>query len=275
MMSRAVILILAALLLIGGHSAAATLWTGGHESGDLREWYSPCPSAAPCGNEGGGEFNSGDATSVASTDSERTGTYGAKLTIDSTSEAGVRLFRWAEGQTTTELYYVTWSYIPSGLTSIDGFSWWMHEGWKVRRTQGGAVNNMIHLNLVHPFGANDRYLELHYFPPQGGSTIIHTQSIKQVPLAQWFMTETYLREATTATGQVIVWLDGTEIFNINNIVTRGSGTDGDVSWEVVNYADHLTPATLTKYVDDAQISTTRVGSPLAPKAPTNLRVVTP
>jgi hypothetical protein len=242
-----------------GTAQAQVVWWAGTESGDLREWYQPCPSAQPCGNEGGGEFNSGgSADSQATTERRRSGSWAIKQTLTSFSESGTRLFRWAEPGRYSALYYSFWSYLPQGFAPANGYGWWMHSGFKVRRTQGGPVNNMLHLFLDYTYDPNQMYLYLDYFPPQGGNKVRYTQRLKAMPVGRWFQTEAYLRRSRYADGQLIVWLDGTQIFNIRNIVTRGSGTDGTPHWEATtNYGYNLSPASVTKYVDDVQISTTR------------------
>ena len=257
------VIIGACVMLPWAHCAhAAVLWIGDSEEGDLRDWYWPCTSAAPCGIEGGGEFNSGGGGDSAITSTYvYSGSYAVTQTINSSVESGTRLFRWAEAQSNSALYYSTWNYLPQGFAPVDGYGWWMMEGWKVRRTQGGPVANLLHLELDYTYNPDQMYVRLLYYPPGGGARQRYTQRVKALPVGRWFMLETYVRASTALTGQIIVWLDGVEIFNINNIVTRGSGTDGAPQWEITNYGYNLSPTTVTKYVDDAVISTTRIGVP--------------
>lgn len=251
------VLMVMLVLLFWPHGGQATvLWTGDSEEGDLRDWYRPCPNAAPCGNAGGGEFDSGGGYSAITSSYVHSGHYAVVQTINSTAESGTRLFRWAEQRSNPELYYSTWNYFQQGFAPANGYGWWMMEGWKVRRTQGAPVNNMLHLILDYTFDPTQMYLRLNYYPPGGGAMRRYTQRIKAMPVGNWFRLQTYVRASRTATGQIIVWLDGVEIFNVNNIVTQGSGTDGTPQWEITNYGYNLSPRTVTKYVDDAIISTT-------------------
>jgi hypothetical protein len=95
-------------------------------------------------------------------------------------------------------------------------------------------------------------------PHQGESGCrTYQQSIKDVPVAQWFHVETYLRQSAAFTGQIIVWQDDVELFNQNNVKTRYSSSAND--WLIANYGDHVVPSPFTMYFDDAAISSARLG----------------
>ena len=91
------------------------LWSADHEEGQLSDWYV---------NNGGGEFNSGNALSTASTDVAHRGRYSVKATISAPPISGVRLFRWAESLAHQKAYYSAWYLLPQNLsgTLVEYFS---------------------------------------------------------------------------------------------------------------------------------------------------------
>ncbi len=88
------------------------LWAADHETGSMSQWYT---------DGGGGEFNSGAASSTASPDVAHSGGYSAKATIVTPGTSGVRLFRWNESRATPEAYYSAWFYFPRSYRIPD---WW-------------------------------------------------------------------------------------------------------------------------------------------------------
>ena len=82
-----------------------------------------------------------------------------------------------------------------------------------------------------------------------------------LPLNQWIHIEAFYHHATDATGHVTFWQDGQQIIDVANVQTQWPSTDEDArQWSIDSYTNGLTPSAATIYVDDAVISTTRVGS---------------
>src|SRR5688572_9125530 len=79
-------------------AAGEVVWSADMEEGNLDDWYAPGTRATPGCCYGGGEYNSGDAQSTASTERAHGGRYAVRATIGTPSspESGVRLFRWDE-----------------------------------------------------------------------------------------------------------------------------------------------------------------------------------
>jgi hypothetical protein len=92
-------------------------------------------------------------------------------------------------------------------------------------------------------------------------------------VGQWFHLEAYLRQSSAFTGQIIVWQDGVEIFNQNNVKTRYSTSAND--WSINNYGDHVVPSPFTMYFDDAAISTARVGAGSSDSTPPSVSLSAP
>jgi hypothetical protein len=232
---------------------AAVLWTGDMEEADMRDWYAPQGSVCDCGNNGGGEFNNTLGKSSAATDVIHTGKYAAKLTITANGiDTGVRLFRWVEAQQQSALYYSTWYYIPQKVQVTGG--WWNIFEWK---STGGKCTNCtgndpLWTLIVANRPDSSMYLQLHYWPIPGRA--VYTQQIKDLPVGRWFRIEAFYKESASNQGQIIVWQDGTEIFNKSGVQTMFTGHP---QWAVTNYANTLSPTQVTTYVDDASISTTR------------------
>ncbi len=218
------------------------------ETGDLSEWYSP--SAGPFGNNGGGEENSGVFSSSASTDVAHTGTYSAQLTITTPNspESGVRLFRWLEPGGNPQLYYSVWYYFPQSHTAS---LFWNVLQWKSQHPAGNDPFFVLNVGN-HADGTMTFYLY------DKNRQVTHNQSLKNIPVGQWFQVEAFYQCAGDTTGHVTIWQDGVRIFDVGNVQTRYA--DGDCQWSANNYSDGLVPGTASIYIDDAVISTGRVGA---------------
>lgn len=241
---------------------SAILWTADHEEGNMSDWYV---------NDGGGEFNNGQSSSQASTDFAHGGSYSAKMTITpGGTDTGVRLFRWNEGRTGSALYYSVWYYFPQQVTASGG--WWNIFQWKSRGGTCSYCSGIDPMWILHARNRSNGAMHLMLeFWPFGHQW--YDQTIKDIPVGQWFHVEAYYKAASDNTGQLIVWQDGTEIFNRSGIQTIFNTSP---EWSVNNYANSISPSTVTIYTDDAVISTTRIGQGTSPTAaPTATNTPTP
>lgn len=227
--------------------ASGVLWTADMEEGTMNDWYV---------NSGGGEYNNGQAVSGASKDYAHNGVYSAKMSITANgSDTGVRLFRWNESRQYGELYYSSWYYIPVAYT-VTSSNWWNLMQWK---SKGGTCDNCAGNDPVWIVGARtgasgNLYLDLTYWPIPG--RVLFTQNSLPVPTGRWFKLEAYYRKSRGQTGQIIVWQDGIEVFNKNNVNTDIMNST-ELHWSVNNYANTMDPSAVTIYTDDALISTIR------------------
>jgi hypothetical protein len=76
--------------------------------------------------------------------------------------------------------------------------------------------------------------------------------------------EVFLRQSKDFDGQVIFWQDGIKIFDFQNVRTSYNNPtynswNASNEWAVNNYSDGISPSPATIYIDDAVISTYRVG----------------
>jgi hypothetical protein len=240
---------------------ATILWSADHEEGDMTDWYA---------NGGGNESNSGNAVTGASRDVAHTGLWSAKATITTPPGAGARLFRKARGNPDPGVYtyYSAWFYIPVKMISADFNNIFQFKSID----SGGRSDPFWDFKIRNRSSNGNMYLTLNWWcglavegPHQGESGCRSYQTLKDLPVRQWFHIEAYLRQSATFTGQIIVWQDGVEIFNQNNVKTRYSASAND--WSINNYGDHVVPSPFTIYFDDAAISSTRLSASPAPAPP--------
>ena len=237
-------------------AAATILWAGDHEEGDMSDWYVA---------GGGGEFNSGSAVSVASTDVAHTGTYSAKATITTPpNPSAVRLFRWGESLVNPQAYYGAWFYFPRNYT----MGWWFIDQFKSRTCSGCNPDPFWFVQVANrPNGAMYCRLIWWYGPWPGGTVEgphagefggrTYEQTLKDLPTNQWVHIEIFLRQSPNFGGQIIVWQDGVEILRQDNVKTRYPY--GGDEWSIGSYSDSISPSPATIYMDDAIISTGRIG----------------
>ena len=81
-------------------------------------------------------------------------------------------------------------------------------------------------------------------------------SAMNIPVGRWWQLEVYVVKAPDATGRVTVWQDGVQVIDAPNVPTTYSD---DFQWSVDSYSRALDPSRATIYVDDAAISTSRIG----------------
>lgn len=99
------------------------------------------------------------------------------------------------------------------------------------------------------------YLYSPYNPPHS------FQQASRQPLSAnaWVHLEAFYKNRSDATGQIIVWQNGVEIFNLGDVRTSLGGGDGNVIWGVGSYTDHIVggpnDGEATIYIDDAVVST--------------------
>ena len=254
------------------------LWSADHETGDLSQWYA---------HDGGGVFNSGAAISVASTDVARTGRHSLRTTISTPSMpevSGVRLFRWEESRAHVEACYSAWLYIPR---HYEASGWWNVFQFK-SRNESGANDSFWQLQIgnrsqypyhtlwmnpspIHPDRHRAMYLYLTWWGPpvegprQGEWGSRHfSQPIKNIVPRRWMHLEVYLRQSSGFDGQITVWQDGVELFNLSNVRTRYPDANGANEWSLNNYSEGVSPSPTTIYYDDAMIHGTATAAEITP-----------
>jgi hypothetical protein len=225
-------------------SGPQIFWSTSFESGDLRD-------LTPFGdfiNQGSGTYNIVNQPVHA-------GNYAAALTIDTLaySETGSHasyLFFW-DDLPGDAYYYSAWYYLPAGVKPQD---WW--NVWQWKSTYDGDSDNS---ERIFSIGIQEEggilFPDLNYRLP-GMDNISYKQYAVSVPVDQWFQLEAYYIKSMSDTGQIIVWLNGQEVFNIQNVQTALA--DNTLYWSVNNYTDSIIPNKYTLFVDDIAISLDRL-----------------
>jgi hypothetical protein len=228
--------------------SGSVLWSADMETGDLSQWSRPDVPGGP--NAGGGVFDSGTATATVDVASpSHSGIHSAKLYINTlspseVSTSGVRLFRWLEPESRSELHYSVWYYFPRRYIPNGSPPWWNVFGWKSKR--GDASDPFFALNVGNrPDGS------MYFYLYNQNTKTSYQQAIKNIPDGQWFRVEAFYKCAGDSTGHVTFWQEGAQIFDVPNVQTRYA--DGDCQWSVNNYSRSLNPSTATIYIDDAAI----------------------
>jgi hypothetical protein len=188
-----------------------------------------------------------------------TGKYSVALTIDTEapSDTGAHaayLFFWDHPLTPDDSYYYSaWYYIPS---NVKPSGWWNIWQWLSKKVAGSDEDAMPIFSMSVDQGNQGLKLRLTQWPSLASKTV-YKQDIMSVPVNKWFQIEGFYKRAQDTSGQVVIWLDGVEIFNVIGVQTAlGSN---EVSWGVNNYAEQIQPNPCTIYVDDIFISEKRIG----------------
>lgn len=227
-------------------TSSPVIWQTGFESGDLRDFQ-----------ETGDFVSQGSGSYTIVSNPAHSGNLAAALTIDTskyspTGGHAAYLFYWKDlpGR---EYYYSAWYYLPAGVIPHD---WWTIWQWK--STYNGNTDDS---EKVFSIGILKEGTQL--FPymshrlPRVETQQHYYKYEKAVPVDQWFHIEAYYRKSTDSNGQVVVWLDGQELFNFDQVQTTLS--DDTIYWSVNNYAEIILPYPYTIYVDDIAISQERIG----------------
>ena len=172
------------------------------------------------------------------------------MTINAPPESGTRLFRWAEPRNNRSLYYTTWFYFPQRYSVS---LYWNIFQWKSRSTSGGHPDPFYVLNVGN---RSDGSMYLYLYDWQ--RRISYHQSIKNIPVGQWFEIKAYYTCSSSGTGRVTFWQDGTQLFDLNGVNTAYSDNftslGSDCEWSVDNYSSGVSPSPTVIYADDAAIA---------------------
>ena len=240
--------------------SATVYFYSGFETGDVSEWLTDNG-----GNHTGGGYVTGETS--------RTGQYCWKAynnpALPSPDNISAKLLRWRFDY--QEAYYSAWYFWPIDylVSGVDGEYVNIFQ-WKERASPYDPTW-IVAVKNSYQFPGEDEIVVHDYH----GGTIF--RSGVKLPKGRWFQLEAFLKTGRTD-GQLIVWLDGKQIFAFNNINTSGntSNVTGFLMWGVGNYGG----AALGKYiyVDDASVSDSRSTSqPTIPpptiSPPKNIRLV--
>lgn len=238
------------------------LWEANHETGDISEWQY---------RQGGGIYNShtppGTSDIRVHKAVARSGAQSLRLKITEARDGlkqGARMFRtWLKNDVEVEGlpddgWYSAWYYFPR---NYEPEVWWNIFQFKSKR-DGGESLSMLSFNIGNlPDGSMEVYV---YHSTQQRS--LDPSVTVPIKVGQWVHIEAFLRQSTkqpgaiNEDGRLEVWIDGVQTIVADGIPTEAE-PESRIAWSVNNYTDDITPSTSVIYVDDAAISTTRVGAP--------------
>jgi hypothetical protein len=216
--------------------AAGILWSSNAESGDFSDW------------QRGGAIQGGtyqQMTTVMVADQQaHSGTRAYRINFDSSNDQDhmAEFYRRVE---TAPAYYSAWFYIPEAHAPT---TFWtvLYFFYQLQPGTAFSRRGLWDINLNRQSA---------YFFDETSRRQVDAQPRKPYPIAQWFHLEAYF-SYEGRNGHIRVWLDGEQILDVPNL---GAAPSDDLYWGVGSDTDGLTPAGCTLYVDDAAISTSRVG----------------
>lgn len=221
------------------------LWWTDNETGDLSDW-----------NNGGYTWTSGGASSLeiaTSPSPTRSGKYSLCSSVTSTgqvgTQSGAEAFR--NSGLPSEAYYSAWYYFPTAVTSPTNY--WLFFKFRSRTgaTSDASISGLWDLDVyIDSTGA--MYLTL-FNHNTGVPEPLSAQPA--IPIERWFQVEAFLRAATDNTGELTIWFDGTEIVDLTGQTAYSSYVD----WAVGGVTEVISPSPTVMYIDDAAISTQRLG----------------
>jgi hypothetical protein len=217
------------------------LWWTDYETADFSDWTRD--------NLGSTWVSSGGTVDIV-TDVARSGSHSMRSVVLSpglgTQSSGNA--RRSEGPP-EEAYYSAWFYIPAPISAAD---YWLFSKFR-SRTVASDPNTFVDvwdMDILVQDGAM-RFALYHH--DSGDEQALATPD---VPVGHWFQLEAFLRPAADASGSLSVWVDGTLLYDLENTPTMPTSY---VEWSVGGTAEVVTPPRVTLYVDDAAISTRRLG----------------
>jgi hypothetical protein len=225
-----------------GDGAASLLWSASFERGDLSEWTGDGQGSMFYDNING-KFPAVTGALA------HGGRYAGLLTLSPTMGMTSTNYLFRNAPSPDAGYYSAWFYIPS--TTFVG-TWLSLSHFRGLLAGAPGLSAIWDLNL-YPLPGGGLAAQLFDFSRQ-----INTRQIVPVPVPfdTWVQFEVYFVKATDATGQIQVWQDGVMILERQGIPTV---TTDLLQWDAGAACDALTLPPATVYIDDAMISTARVG----------------
>lgn len=226
------------------------LWWTDHETGDLSDWQRGTHSS----------WLAHGGTLAVDTQQARSGRFALDAVASaapSGSTSAAMLLRTSD--LPQAAYYSAWFYLPADIASAD---YWLIfkfrsrtsdltpvevELWDIDLTRQGAG---LELRVFHHTSTNN----------PGLGEVVRPESSLAVPLERWFQVEAYLRAAPDDTGELMVWQDGTLLYDI-----RGPSAPSEyLQWSAGSAAQALSQGQARVLIDDAAISLRRLGPDFPP-----------
>lgn len=221
------------------------IWSADFETGDFSQWFRA--------DEDVGFQNTGTGLGEITTEVAHSGHYAARLAISDADGAhdhqAVRLFRASESRRLPEAYYSVWFYFPVNYRPA---VWWNLFQFKSR---SATRNDPFWLLSVGNRADGAMFFYLYDWINEQG----YHQAEQNIPVGQWTHMEVYYKQSAIGDGRITVWQDGVMLFDVAGITTQFADAVETANWSVNNYTDNISPGDAVIYIDDAVISTRRVG----------------
>ena len=207
-----------------------------------------------------------------STDYARSGRYSLSSTVMSSPGAlSQAVVQRTTDMTATAAYYSAWYNIPTMATPTD---YWLFSKFRAACTPGNPSTEGDAGTTGSDAGVISEMWDLDFIPDGAGGLQFqlfgHTKNLREQPKATpnvkvgmgWFQVEAFLRPMNDGTGQLTIWTDDIEIFDVTGLDAWPA--QPCVEWSVGGITTTITPPTATLYIDDAAISTRRLGPTFPP-----------
>ena len=175
----------------------------------------------------------------------------AEVTIDSSDGGGTgtisRLYRRVENESA---YYSAWFFLNEDHTPSE---WWSIFLFRARRDRADSLD-LWSLNLIRV--EDEDRLSISLYDHQRGD-ILGVPSLPTIPVREWFHLEAFLEFAQDQPSRLDLWLNGAQVLSQPDLVEIPENEP--VYWVIGNGGSLLAPPVSTIYIDDAIVSTARVG----------------
>ena len=172
------------------------------------------------------------------------GMFAAGFELRTNGASGIRQTRCVRsGVLPEEAFYEAWYYVPSGISAVRQFNLFHFRGGP----PGAMFQGLWDVSVDGPNGEEltpyvlDIVRTRRYDP----------EASQPIPLDRWFKLTFYLKRAADTTGEVALFLDGTELVRVPNVITDDTPSQ---QWYVGSYSNNVAPSsTVTVFVDDVSI----------------------
>jgi hypothetical protein len=179
----------------------------------------------------------------------RSGKYAAAFTVfaEGGKEAGTRCHR--DGELPQAALYGAWFYLPAVAQNKNNGNWNLVH-FQGGNSPGDKQRFLWDVSLENDSDGVLRLYVINYVPDPSKSTRMPLLTSPPVPIGKWFYIGVYLKRASDATGEIIVYQDKEKIVNSANLMTDNTPYG---QWYIGNLATNLSPPEYTLYIDDVSI----------------------
>jgi hypothetical protein len=220
------------------------LWWTDHETGNLSDWLDKSPP--------GGFVLPGNSQVVVTQDVAHSGSHSLLIEDESPTHRDYALAA-RSGPLPPGVYASAWYFLPVALHPV---SYWWFVLYRSRHPPYELLSFRDEIRLSFTTRA-DGSLGTVLVGEEFGTILPLVD--RKIEVGRWFHIETYLRATDGPDGEFDAWQDGELTFHVTGRMMETTWAE----WMTGGVADGLTSAASRLYIDDAAISTERLG-PLPP-----------